>query len=212
MNHKINKPNRMNLMLDYSFAELYHALKTREQIAVKIESNSLDIKGDFLLDSLDIIDGTANAGMIELITIQPKDKMKECTLQEAVELCKEKGGRFKQKGEGNPAWLVKEKYEDGELVHEIVRETGEQFPLIAEDFSLTWIYEPPKQSAFQKWNSTTEFHYHNSLDAEYDHVFELVTRERKAAFNRALDEVISLMETGEIQSTHIAKVKGIREV
>ena len=68
--------------------------------------------------------------------------MTECTLQEAIRRCKDNGGYCKRQG----GCFSIDVSEDG-----VVRYTGDRSPVVFQvsDFSATWIYEQPEQSAFQ---------------------------------------------------------------
>lgn len=103
--------------------------------------------------------------------------MIECTLQKAIELCKENGGTCYMKGLLEPyVYHMSEK-------NYMVNEAGN--PLKMNVFSFTtWIYEHPKQSAFQKWESTqNQEHLYGSGAAHQC---------RKEAWIGAIDAVLKL--------------------
>lgn len=101
--------------------------------------------------------------------------MKECTLQEAIEISeKNGGGRFAQMDSLPFPWIIL--LSNGWVVTE---DKGERVELNNEIFKATWIYEPPKQSAFQKWNQQDK-----------DSVQTVCRRE---GWNAALDEVLETM-------------------
>ena len=87
-------------------------------------------------------------------------QMKECTLQEAVELCKNNGGFFYKK--------------DATYAMHTVN-TDEKFTV--DDILMVWIYEPP-QSAFNKWL------------AKISDGGALPDKWRNEGWNAAIDEVI----------------------
>lgn len=71
--------------------------------------------------------------------------MKECTLQEAVEFCRNNGGQF---------WMKEyqsQKYHISDIAGHVVDHESNCLNLTCDHFKHTWIYEPPK-SSFQKWN------------------------------------------------------------
>jgi hypothetical protein len=72
--------------------------------------------------------------------------MIECTLQEAIKRCKENGGRFRKHLSDN--WIVLTNTPAKKAVFE---KDKDEMDMCAEYFEATWIYEPPKESAFQKW-------------------------------------------------------------
>ena len=80
--------------------------------------------------------------------------MIECTLQEAIKRCRENGGIFFRKD----LWGTPRHKQYVWIPNEIVLLEGKCDTLwpSVDDILATWIYEPPKQSAFQKWNSETE--------------------------------------------------------
>jgi uncharacterized membrane protein len=64
--------------------------------------------------------------------------MIEGTLQEVIELLKENGGRAKRKDNSKEEWL----------------KNAFEALFSIEDVLASWIYEPPKQSAFYTWNKS----------------------------------------------------------
>jgi hypothetical protein len=103
-----------------------------------------------------------------------EETMIECTLQEAIKRCKENGGRFYAKS--HKPDVTKWKVYNNDVVD---INDCEFFNLEANDFDYTWIYEPPKESAFQKWNgSWTECHCAECI------------KRRKEGWNAAIDAVL----------------------
>lgn len=94
--------------------------------------------------------------------------MKECTLQEAVELCKKDGGYFYAKKAMYPVRYSLDS--EGYIIS-----NSDDGRLWDTAFKETWIYEPPKQSAFEKWNSE-----HGA-----------VKMYKKEGWNAAIDEVLN---------------------
>jgi len=80
--------------------------------------------------------------------------MKECTLQEAVELCKKNGGIFYLKDVMVPC---KYKISPGGYIVSNYNGYVGKMEIWADAFTATWIYEPPKQSAFQKLSNGYPF-------------------------------------------------------
>ncbi len=87
----------------------------------------------------------ANAAILQLQKIvseliKPKTrtimKPELMTLQEAIELCKENGGRVISKNG----------------IFNMSREELDEMTFSADEILLEWVYEPPKQSAFQEWS------------------------------------------------------------
>jgi hypothetical protein len=105
--------------------------------------------------------------------------MIECTLQEAIKRCKENGGRFSESDNPyNEWWVINDKY--------VVAEGNiyDDFKLEIEDFDRTWIYEPPKQSAFQKWVKEAKDGDGNPCQCKD------CFGDKKEGWNAALDEVM----------------------
>lgn len=111
--------------------------------------------------------------------------MKECTLQEAIELCKKNGGRFGRSEHiksFNTWWIIHK----GRVIHEEAQDS--LFELWDSDFESTWIYEPPKQSVFQEWNKEKPSYWH--VDNRCD-----IHRARKEGWNAAIDAVQKMQST-----------------
>jgi hypothetical protein len=106
--------------------------------------------------------------------------MKECTLKEAIELCKKNGGvMYKKDLWGTPQH---EKYYYMEIQDEFVvswERTGRRV-FTPTEITAVWIYEPPKQSAFHKWVVSLPS---NLVNAD---------KLRKEGWNAAIDEVLKL--------------------
>jgi hypothetical protein len=119
--------------------------------------------------------------------------MKEVSLQEAIELCREKGGVFYSSP--SHKWIVSR---GGNVVSQ--KDASMDFTLYAEHFEQTWIYEPPKQSAFQKWES--ELYPTNETSW---------SRSRKEGWNAAIDEVLKLKAPAGYWHETDSKIKALKE-
>jgi len=102
--------------------------------------------------------------------------MIECTLQEAIERCRDNGGRCRRH-DLNECWVYV-----GGTGAVMYQENRHDAKFLAYDFETTWIYEPPKESAFQKW---VESSLHYSLGSGVD-------TGRKEGWNAAIDAVLAL--------------------
>ena len=110
--------------------------------------------------------------------------MKEYTLQGAIELCKKNGGRFysKEYKGMDKDWGI----DTGGNVRNI--QNSQIFELSILAFETVWIYEPPKQSAFQKWSNL------NIPDLR-EHTKELHRIiGRKEGWNAAIDAVLGCVQ------------------
>lgn len=112
--------------------------------------------------------------------------MKECTLQEAIELCRENGGRFRYKPDG--VWWTIEK---DVFVHESLGKIP--FTILPWYYKEPWIYEPPKQSAFQEWNKKQGCQCAPCVGL------------RKAGYNQAIDTVVKKLKP--LYASNIEKLK-----
>ncbi len=104
--------------------------------------------------------------------------MIECTLQEAIKKYKENGGFFYQIGYPDIKCYVK-----GQA---IIFNTGKGetgYPLRVCDICATWIYEPPKESAFQKWEKVQN---ENIIGPDAQFIA------RKEGWDAAIDTVLTL--------------------
>lgn len=128
--------------------------------------------------------------------------MIECTLQEAVKRCKENGGRFYLKDAKTPCF-----YKITTDGHIITNDNGyvENMKIWVAAFESTWIYEPPKQSAFQKWYKTEVCSVSESDDWR--------VRLRKEGWNAAIDAVFELEEpVSDRQNYRHVRVYKIKEL
>jgi hypothetical protein len=105
-----------------------------------------------------------------------KNERIECTLQEAIELCEKNGGSFRI--DNGESFIVDA---NGCVVWDYDRQRP--FELEVGDFKIIWIYEPPKRSAFQKWESSEQSKIVNGLND---------TALRKQGWNAAIDAVLEL--------------------
>ncbi len=110
--------------------------------------------------------------------------MIECTLQEAM-IKSKSGGRcwpksFKNAIDGGCGFNAQ-----GEFVF---LGSGEPVKFWESYIEEPWIYEPPRESAFQKWSSNT---YHLAMTPSKFSYDELV-HHRKTGWNAAIDEILNL--------------------
>lgn len=124
--------------------------------------------------------------------------MKECSLEEAIELCKENGGRFTNKGKRLYAWFVH--LPNGYIVTE---DKGKRIELNSDLYKSTWIYEPPRQSAFQKWVKGKHVY---AAASEKLHRFE----GRKEGWNAALNKCIRILIEEDVNAI-LKKIEDLRE-
>lgn len=104
--------------------------------------------------------------------------MIKTTYSEAIERCRKEGGRFRNSQNDTPkAWVIV--LHDGRVVSE---DGGIHLNIWAQDFTEEYVYEPPKQSAFEKWNSQ------RPVAQQVD--YRDIIRERKNGWNGALDELL----------------------
>lgn len=124
---------------------------------------------------------------------------KECTLREAVELCKKNGGRFRSKSEA--IGMIFYINNHGEIKNAGGRDNSKlNFILHPTDFDLTWIYEPPEQSAFQKWNSSGMNYHENRIEYQ----------ERKKGWNAAITKTLDILINEDINNV-LEKVTKLKE-
>ena len=123
-----------------------------------------------------------------------EETMIECTLQEAVKRCRENGGRFIS--DGFP-WHVR--LPNGYIVSE---EAGERMQMKDEYFDATWIYEAPKQSAFQKWE----------IIQNQGHPFGAMKSHlcRKEGWNAAIDKTLRILIEDDVDKI-LEKVTKLKE-
>jgi hypothetical protein len=108
--------------------------------------------------------------------------MIECTLQKAIELCKENGGLIHHKNQEHCG-----RHTADELKRYM---NGGRIIFTPSDISRTWVYLPPKQSAFQKWNSGGMNFHKNRVEYE----------DRKTGWNAAIDEVINVLSDNSLMA------------
>jgi hypothetical protein len=115
--------------------------------------------------------------------------MKEVSLQEAIELCREKGGRiYKNRSAGEYyVYLVERDYFTvrNDKYGTSNEHTNDPKVFSHKEITATWIYEPPKQSAFQKWRASYK-------PAEIRDVTRAMEHHEKAIWNAAIDEVLKI--------------------
>ena len=99
--------------------------------------------------------------------------MVECTLQEAIERCMEDGGIARPKD--SDGWYDKRDFKSCEFGADLI--------------TAPWIYEPPKQSAFQKVRSANPAAPKGSTG---EHIL-------KQGWNAAIDEVLKLPLTDQLE-------------
>jgi len=133
-----------------------------------------------------------------VLSKKQKETMKECTLQEAVELCMENGGTFHKDTTQAAIYY----YNNAGAVCEVCNPSV-KFKLMTADFNHTWIYEPPKKSAFQEWES------HNTFLTETGAEYQAAKQGRKEGWNAALDEVLSTQFHKEERYTQIKALKEV---
>ena len=130
--------------------------------------------------------------------------MKEYTLQEAIVLCSKNGGRFyaKEYKESDKYWMV-DKY--GKIIN---IQSDQVFELAVLSFESKWIYEPPKQSAFQTWIKNTPTAFKNMPDQT-----KTESRLRKEGWNAAIDEVCNLCLpiVEQLQTSVRQKIRELKE-
>lgn len=97
--------------------------------------------------------------------------MKECTLEQAVELCEKNGGRVKS--------------ENG--IFDMSNTDLREMSFTVEEILLKWIYEAPKQSSFQEWDGE-----HPLIMFSGHTPAEFHRKGRKEGWNAAIDEVLKL--------------------
>lgn len=131
-----------------------------------------------------------------------EETMIKYTLQEVIELYKNNnGGRFRKKAvDGFPLtvpfqWFVL--LPNGFFVSE---DSGKRIELHFDFFNTVWIYEPPKQSAFQK--------LHNKKDTCQCGACSKI---RKETWNDAIDEAVLIAVISTDPKETLAKIKGLRE-
>lgn len=124
--------------------------------------------------------------------------MIECTLQEAIERIKENGGRFYIEKCAEPY-----RYSYDTNLKRFIDQHGEKFELDGTEFDQTWIYEPPKSTAFQEWNENAG----RVIDAHCDMWHQ---KGRKEGWNAAIDII-----TGDSQiclsPNEVEKVRELKE-
>jgi hypothetical protein len=117
-----------------------------------------------------------------------KENMIKCTLQEAVEKCTDKGGRFRR--HDRKLWLI---LGDSEIR---VEESKCFATFGAHDFEAMWVYEP-LVSSFKAWE-TNQPSYFKDEDPNS------IKRARKEGWNGAIDEVLT-SDNVEIGTTGIVR-------
>lgn len=100
--------------------------------------------------------------------------MIECTLQEAVKRCKETGGTMRPK---DAEWAPALYWNDGYFAK---AGTSDGICFDVQVASGVWIYEPPKQSAFQEWCTNEQY----GKPSE-----SLFRRLKKEGWNAAIDTI-----------------------
>jgi len=78
--------------------------------------------------------------------------MKQYTLQQAIDLCEEHGGKF---------WRECGSFNGVKSRPEYTKEDIPEIKFDHTDLKAVWFYEPPK-SAFQKWNEETPVSHRNA--------------------------------------------------
>jgi hypothetical protein len=116
------------------------------------------------------------------------------TLQQAIEKCKKYNGTFCQRNTNARFKLDKN-------LNVVSADADYEFQLNAWDFDKEWIYEPPKQSAFEKWHKKTG-------NDNYDTFKEC----SKNGWNAAIDEVLKLKRPMSIAPGYIVNSSEIKEL
>jgi len=83
--------------------------------------------------------------------------MKQCTLQEALELCKNFGGR-----------AVEIIDRDDTKIRSFFGKDVDHLKFTLAEMKHKWSYEPPKKSAFQEWNEKNPLRWDDSLSQRKD--------------------------------------------
>jgi len=110
-----------------------------------------------------------------------KETMKECTLEEAVRLCKKNGGVFW------PNIINPCKYSYDQKTNRFINEKEECLGLMSEAFEISWIYEPPEQSVFQKWENEQPSYFRDENPG-------IIKGARKEGYNFAIDEAMRMTD------------------
>lgn len=133
--------------------------------------------------------------------------MKECTLEQAISLCREYGGVFYSKISSCPRKyrLVKEGSK-----HRIYDTDGtseeDKFPFSAEQFDVTWIYEPQK-SAFKEWVDNADLHVPGCEKVNPTNVMKILMKSSWNAMNDRIVNDPQIMLT----PSEVEKIKALKE-
>jgi hypothetical protein len=131
--------------------------------------------------------------------------MIECSLQEAVKRCKKDGGTFELKVSAEERATIYY-IDDGGYIK---NRTDEQVGIGWVDaFEETWIYKPPRNSAFQMWFKEVdgEEYYNDDFPKRYNK-FAF-----KEAWNAAIDAVLNKALPGDFEDPGMAYRETIKKL
>jgi hypothetical protein len=111
----------------------------------------------------------------------------ECTFSEAIIKCEKNGGRFRKHLSDH--WII---LTDTPAKIVVFEKDGDRLSICPEYFRSKWIYEPPKESAFQKWESGFR------RVSNQDLVVELYRKEGWNACSDAAHETVNKCLAGEM--------------